>query len=71
MYNPNLPVSACPQPSHAPAIVVLGLTYTVLVILVILGHPVDDGIQIIGLGAGTALVFITQLYATHRRTLPA
>lgn len=59
-------IAACPLP--LPAVAVLGLTYTVLVILVVLGHPVNLGIQVISIGGGAALLLTTQLRtASHRQ----
>lgn len=59
-------IAACPLPVPA-TVAVLGLIYTVLVVLVVLGHPVDVAIKIIGVGGGATLLLTAQLRtASHR-----
>ncbi|TWF95690.1 hypothetical protein [Saccharopolyspora dendranthemae] len=66
---PQNAISACPQPSshHAVArIVVLSLVYVVLIVLVLLGLPVDAGIEVVVVGGGAALMLSAQLLSGNQ-----
>ena len=61
----NGPIAACPYPGSSAA-GVLALTYAVLIIIVVLGYPVDVGIQVITLGGAAALQLFAEFHNRRR-----